>query len=130
MDLTIARVLIWQVIVGAVLAAACWGAFGAVAGYSALLGSLICAVPNAFLGMRLVLPRRDSTAKGLMRAAWIGEAGKLALTVLFFSLVFVLVRPLSAAALFTGFIVAQLVTFSGFLMREEKKRDTDNSNGS
>ena len=65
-----------------------------------------------------------------MRAAWIGETGKLALTVLFFTLVFTLVRPLSAAALFAGFIVSQLVTFSGFLMRDGQEQETDNSNGS
>ena len=53
---------------------------------------------------------------------------KLALTVLFFTLVFTQVKPLSAAALFAGFITTQLVVFSGLLMRHEQ--DTENSNGS
>jgi hypothetical protein len=48
--------------------------------------------------------------------------------VLFFTLVFTLVRPLSAAALFAGFITTQLVTFAGFLMRHEQ--DTEHLNGS
>jgi len=130
LDLTIARVIMWQFLVGAALAALLWGVFDIVAGYSAALGALVCVIPNAFLGLRLVLPRRDPSAAGLLRAAWIGEIGKLALTVLFFSLVFTLVRPLSAAALFAGFITAQLVTFSGFLMRDEQEQETDNSNGS
>jgi len=120
----------WQFLVGVVLAAALLGVFGRVAGYSALLGSLICAVPNAFLALRLMAPRRDPGAHALLRAAWVGEAGKLALTVLFFTLVFTQVRPLSAAALFAGFIVTQLVAFSGFLMRHEQEQETDNSNGS
>ena len=128
MDLTILRVLMWQFLVGAVLAAVLWGVFDKVVGYSALLGSLICVIPNAFLALRLVVPRRDPGAQALINAAWIGEIGKLALTVLFFSLVFTLVRPLSAAALFAGFITTQLVTFSGLLMRNEQ--DTSNSNGS
>ena len=66
-----------------------------------------------------------------MRAAWIGELGKLALTVLMFSIVFVTVRPLAAGALFAGFIVAQLVTFAGFLLRDagQEELDTDNKNG-
>jgi ATP synthase protein I len=128
LDLTIPRVLMWQFLVGAVLAAVLWGVFGKVAGYSAFLGSLICAIPNAFLALRLVVPRRDPGAGALMGAAWIGEIGKLALTVLFFTLVFTLVKPLSGAALFAGFITTQLVVFSGFLMRNEQ--DTDNSNGS
>ena len=130
MDLTIARVLMWQLVVGAVLAAGLWGIFGGVAGYSAMLGSLVCVIPNGFLALRLIVPRRDPGAQDLMRAAWIGEIGKLALTVLFFTLVFTLVRPLSAAALFAGFIVTQLVVFSGFLMRSGQEQETDNSNGS
>jgi ATP synthase protein I len=118
----------WQFLVGVALAAVIWGVFGKVAGYSALLGSLICVIPNAFLALRLVVPRRDPGAEALVGAAWIGEIGKLALTVLFFTLVFTLVSPLSAAALFAGFITTQLVVFSGLLMRNEQ--DTENSNGS
>ena len=124
MDLTIPRVLMWQFVVGAALAAGLWGVFGRIAGYSALLGSLICVVPNAFLALRIMVPRRDPGAKALLRAAWIGEAGKLALTVLFFTLVFTQVKPLSAAALFAGFIVTQLVAFSGLLVR----RGTEDGN--
>ena len=99
-------------------------------GYSVLLGSLICVIPNAFLALRLVVPRRDPGAQALVNAAWIGEIGKLALTVLLFSLVFTLVRPLNAAALFAGFIASQLVTFSGFLMRGDTLKDTERQNGS
>jgi ATP synthase protein I len=128
LDLTIPRVLMWQFLVGVVLAAVLWGVFDKVVGYSALLGSLICVIPNAFLALRLVVPRSDPGAQALLGAAWIGEIGKLALTVLFFTLVFTLVRPLSAAALFAGFITTQLVVFSGLLMRNEK--DTEDSNGS
>jgi len=128
MDLTIPRVLMWQFLVGMGLAAVLWGVFDKVVGYSAALGSLICIIPNAFLALRLVAPRRGPGAEALVGAAWIGEIGKLALTVLFFTLVFTLVKPLAAAALFAGFITTQLVIFSGFLMRQEQ--DTDNSNGS
>ena len=130
MNLTIARVLVAQFLVGVVLAAVTWGVFDKVAGYSALLGSLIAVIPNAFLALRLVVPRRDPGAQALVSAAWIGEIGKLALTVLFFSLVFTLVRPLNAAALFAGFIATQLVTFSGFLMRSKEEQETEHSNGS
>ena len=121
MDLTIPRVLMWQFIIGAVLAAVLWLVFGKVAGYSALLGSLVCVVPNAFLGLRIMAPRRDPGA--LKRAAWIGETGKLALTVLLFFLVFTRVEPLEAAALFAGFIASQLTVFAGFLMRGETGTD-------
>lgn len=115
----VVKVLLAQLIVSVVLAALYWGIAGRVSGYSALLGGLTCVIPNAFLALRLSVPRRDPGAGALVRAAYIGELGKLALTVLMFSLVFTLVRPLAAGPLFVGFIAAQLVTFSGFLMRDK-----------
>jgi len=120
------KVLVAQIGIGAILTAVLWGLYGPVAGYSALLGSLTCVLPNAFLALRLAAPRRDPGARSLIRAAYVGELGKLGLTVLMFSIVFVLVRPLSAAALFAGFIAAQLMTFTGFLMRD--KNETERMN--
>jgi ATP synthase protein I len=114
-------ILLAQLVSSVALAAVFWGIGGSVAGYSALLGGLTCVIPNTFLALRLVVPRRDPGAGALVRAAYIGELGKLALTVLMFGMVFTLVRPMSAAALFSGFIVAQLVTFSGFLMRDGER---------
>ena len=125
------KVLVGQIGIGVVLAAALWGLYGHVAGYSALLGSLTCVIPNAFLALRLVVPRRDPGAGALIRAAYIGELGKLAITVLMFSIVFAMVRPLSAAALFAGFIAAQLMTIAGLLLRDGRETDetTRNKNG-
>ena len=126
----VAKVLLAQLVVTVALAMLFWGTDGRVSGYSALLGGLICVIPNAFLALRLAAPRRDPGARALVRAAYIGELGKLALTVLFFSMVFTLVRPLSAGALFAGFIAAQLVTFSGFLMRDKNTEAKESTNGS
>ena len=118
------RVLVAQIGFGVVLAVVLWSIYGDVVGYSALLGSLVVVIPNAFLALRLAVPRRDPGAEALVRAAYIGEIGKLALTVLFFSLVFTMVKPLSAAALFAGFIATQLVTLGGLLMqRRQELRD-------
>ena len=126
----VAKVLLAQLGLTLVLGMLFWGTDGRVSGYSALLGGLICVIPNAFLALRLAAPRRDPGARALVRAAYIGELGKLALTVLFFGTVFTLVRPLAAGPLFAGFIAAQLATFAGFLMRdkntEAEKRATTN----
>lgn len=116
----VAKVLLAQLCLTLVLATLFWGTDGHVSGYSALLGGLTCVIPNAFLALRLAVPRRDPGAGALVRAAYIGELGKLALTVLMFGTVFALVRPLAAGALFAGFIAAQLATFAGFLMRDRK----------
>ncbi len=125
------KVLVAQIGIGVVLAAVLWGLYGHVAGYSALLGSLTCVIPNAFLALRLAVPRRDPGARDLVRAAYIGELGKLAITVLMFSIVFAALRPLSVGALFAGFIAAQLMTFAGLLMRDGQQEtgQTETKNG-
>ena len=122
------KVLVAQIGIGVVLAAVLWGVYGEVAGISALLGSLTCVLPNAFLALRLAVPRADPGAKDLLRAAYIGEVGKLAITVLMFSIIFAAVRPLSAPALFAGFIAAQLMTFAGLLMRDTRETQEKKSN--
>ena len=108
MDLTILRVLMWPFMVGVVLAAVLWIVFGSVAGYSALLGSLTCVVPNAFLGLRIMAPRRDPGA--LKRAAWIGEIGKLAVTVIGFVLVYIF--EAESGLLISGILVVMLLAAS------------------
>ena len=115
------KALKWQTLTGAVLAAAFWVLQGTVAGYSAVLGALATIVPNAFLALRLAMSRRTATADSILRAAWLGEAGKRALTVAIFVAVFAGVRPLEPLPLLTVFIVTQLVIMSGLLMRDEQQ---------
>jgi len=132
------KVLLAQTGLTLALAALFWGFNGFVSGYSALLGGLTAVLPNGFLAARLMLPRRDPGAGALLRAAYLGELGKLALTVLMFGAVFLLVRPLAAVALFAGFIAAQLATFAGFMTQggsrgdnrfDKRKGTTGNRNG-
>jgi ATP synthase protein I len=126
----IARILLAQLGLSAVLAAFFWNIDGSTSAFSALLGGLISVIPNAFLALRLTVPRRDPGAAALLRAAYVGELGKLALTVLLFGAVFAAVRPLSAGALFAGFIAAQLAVFAGFIRREGRPdRESSDGNG-
>jgi len=109
---------------GALLAALLWGWIGPVEGYSALLGGLSCVVPNAFLALRLSMPMADAGA--VLRAAWIGEIGKIALTVVMLIVVLTLVRPLAHLPLLAGFIVAQTMVIVGLLGNNETTtEDTD-----
>jgi ATP synthase protein I len=87
---------------------------GRVAAISWLLGVSVAVVPSAFLAARLLASRAD--AKALLRAARIGEIGKFLLTALLFAVIFATVRPLSAAAVFGGFIAAQLVTIGALAL--------------
>lgn len=88
---------------------------GEIAAVSALLGGAVAVIPNAFLAARLMTPKAGRSAKAMLKAAWLGEIGKLVLTALLFAAVFALVRPLSALAVFGGFVAAQLVVFGALL---------------
>jgi ATP synthase protein I len=108
--------LLAQVCVSIVAAAVGWAWFGSVAAVSAALGGATAVVPNAFLAARLLTPTRDLGHQAMLRSAWIGEMGKLALTVLLFGVIFGFVRPLAPLAVFISFIAAQLVPFGALLI--------------
>ena len=108
--------LLAQFCVSLAVAGGAWAWFGATAGVSALLGGATAVIPNGFLAARLLQSNRDPRDHAMMRAAWIGEVGKLLLTVLLFAVIFGVVRPLAPLAVFAGFIAAQLTVFGAFLI--------------
>jgi ATP synthase protein I len=91
-------------------------AYGPVESMSALLGGITAVAPNAYLAARLAVPRERDSAEAVVRSARIGVVGKTVLTAVLFGVIFATVRPLSAPAVFGGFIAAQLVVFGGLLM--------------
>lgn len=107
--LTLARILVAKAALGATLAAVAFGVDGLTAGYSALLGSLVCVLPNAILAIHIAAGGMAGDARRMVRAAYVGMALKLVLTAVLFTCVFVLVRPLAAGWLFAGFIATQAV---------------------
>jgi ATP synthase protein I len=115
--------LLAQLCVSVVVAMALWAWMGEVAAASALLGGAAVVIPNGFLAARLLQPSRDESAKSMMRAAWIGEIGKLLLTALLFGVIFAFVRPIQPPAVFAGFIAAQLVVFGALLLGNEGARE-------
>lgn len=108
--------LLAQVCVSIVVATVCAAAYGGVAAASAALGGATAVVPNAFLAARLLTPTSDLGHRAMLRSAWLGETGKLLLTVLGFGVIFGFVRPLAPPAVFAGYIAAQLVVFGALLM--------------
>jgi ATP synthase protein I len=108
--------LLAQACVSVVIAAVAWVWFGSVAAASAALGGATAVVPNAFLAARLLTPTRDLGHQAMLRSAWIGEIGKLLLTVLLFGVIFGFVRPLAPLAVFVSYIAAQLVPFGALLI--------------
>jgi len=109
---SVSRVLVAQLSMGMLIAGIALLSGGRIAAWSALLGGLICVIPNAFLALRIVVggavaPGQDP--RRMLRASYIGAAGKFLLTAAFFAAVFVLVRPLAAGWLFAAFVLTQLV---------------------
>ena len=115
--------LLAQAGVSTALAGLLWALYGDTAGLSALLGGAAAVVPNAFLAARVLKPTRDPSGSAILRAAWLGEIGKILLTVLAFGVIFGVVRPISAPAVFAGFIAAQLVVFGALLVGGNENRE-------
>ena len=105
---TVRNILLAQLATALALAAAVWIWLGSERAVPTLIGGLIGVVPNAFLAARLMSPRAAGNAKSLLRAGWIGEAGKLAIAAVMFAAVFATLRPLHPEFLFAGFIATLL----------------------
>lgn len=111
-------VLVVQLIVVLLLAAALWQWRGAVAGYSGLCGGLIAWLPNVYFAHKAFRFSGARAAQAIVRSFYAGEAGKLVLTAVLFALVFAGVKPLDALALFGAFLLTQLVNwFAPLLMK-------------
>lgn len=106
-DLGIIRILLMQIATTFFLMVTFRLFDNKIAAYSSFLGGMLSIVPNIFLAARLIASLRS--AKAVLRAAYIGEAGKVILTFLLFGLVFIIVKPLDAKALFISFIIVQFV---------------------
>ncbi|RBP85171.1 ATP synthase subunit I [Marinomonas rhizomae] len=76
---------------------------GGLYGYSFILGALTSILPSVYMAWRIFGYKGTRPAKDVVRSFYRGEAGKLAMTVVLLSLVFLLVKPLAAGAFFAGF---------------------------
>ena len=109
------RILLAQLGAGVVVAVSGQLSAGVVAGYSALLGGLICVVPNSFLALRMFAGSLLSDPRRALTATYVGAAGKWLLTAALFAVVFMLVRPLRPGWLFAGFLAAQGIVLISLL---------------
>jgi len=125
-------VLLWQVL-GTLGLALVLLIAGVVEAYSALLGGLICVIPNAYLAGRLLMKSGAGDSRVFLRAAFTGEALKLVLTGVLFALVFIYIKPLNVLALFAGFIMTICIQWIGLIFigrdRTEKVQATGNNDG-
>jgi ATP synthase protein I len=74
--------------------------------YSLLLGGICCAVPGWYFAYSVFKYSGAQAAKKIARSFYLGEMVKMFLTFFLFAAVFIFV-PVSALALFSGFLLAQ-----------------------
>lgn len=79
-----------------------------VTAYSALIGGLLYLMPAGWFSLRVLVKNTAQTPREILANMYISETGKVLLAVALFSLVFMLVEPLNASALFVTYILLQV----------------------
>jgi ATP synthase protein I len=82
--------------------------YGVTQAYSVLLGGLLYLLPNAYFAKRLLFSRQNSSVNRALAEMYIGQIWKMAISIVGFSAVFIMVRPLSPFSLFLAFILLQV----------------------
>ncbi len=92
---------------------------GCLSAYSFLLGALASILPSVYMAWRVFGQKKVMPAREVVKSFYRGEAGKLVLTALLLSLVFVFVEPLAAGSFFAGFVLAILSHWlSPFILKQ------------
>lgn len=89
--------------------------------YSSLLGGLVAVVPQAWFTHRVFKQRGAQAMKQIARNSYAAEIGKFLMAVTGFALVFALVRPIAAWAVFVTYGVMLVIQVIGawILLRRE-----------
>ena len=103
------KVIVAQLVWTVSLSLVCLSIFGGVAGYSALLGGLISAVPNSYFALHAFKFQGARNADKVVKSFIRGELGKIVFTGVLFALSFTLVTSLDELALIAGFVATHFV---------------------
>ena len=98
------RITLAQLAVLAPLCLVTWLVVNSVSAYSLLCGALVSILPQAWFASIAFRRRGARKAQSAARMAYAGELGKFLLSVVGFALVFAMVRPIDAPAVFAGFL--------------------------
>ncbi|MBR7888106.1 ATP synthase subunit I [Marinomonas sp. A79] len=102
------RFLLLQILLVLLISLGIFYVSGGLYGYSFILGAFSSLLPSVYMAWRVFAYKGVRPAKEVVRSFYRGEAGKLVLTAIVLSLVFILVKPISAEYFFAGFGVAIL----------------------
>ena len=116
------RVLVWQVLVGSLVALATWGLTGHLqAGMSAGYGALAVVVPAAFFIRGLARQQKAANAGSALVGFFVWEMVKIVLTVAMLLAAPRLVVQLNWLALLAGFVVTMKVYWVAMWLRPVRK---------
>ena len=120
------KVIVAQLVWTVSLSLVCLSIFGVVAGYSALLGGLISAVPNSYFALHAFKFQGARNADKVVKSFIRGELGKIVFTGVLFALSFTLVTSLNEFALIAGFVATHFVgvVMSGFIDYSPTRKNT------
>ena len=82
--------------------------FDGVMAYSALTGGLVATIANAWFAYKVFSVSPDSAAETMVASAYMGEIYKIILTGALFISAFVVIKPISAAALLITYFVIHM----------------------
>ena len=100
----LAKVFVTQIILLVIVATASLLVDSTTA-YSVLLGGLIAIGPQIYFARWAFRFSGARAARQVAHAFYVGEAGKFVLTVVLFALVFAVIKPLNAVALFLAYLL-------------------------
>lgn len=102
------KVIVIQFLVSLIAALGAFTFLNTVAAYSALLGGLICTVPNGYFARKVFQYRGAKYTPQVVKAFYAGQSGKMVITAVMFALVFAGVKPLNELAVIVSFIVTMI----------------------
>jgi len=74
---------------------------------SAACGAWACLMPSSYFAYRAFQFSGARSALLILKSFYSGQAMKLVMTAVIFAMIFIYMKPLNVAALFSGFIVVQ-----------------------
>ncbi len=102
--------------------------FDSVMAYSALTGGLIATIATAWFAYKVFRVSPDNAAVTMLASAYMGEIYKIILTGALFICAFVLIKPISAAALLITYFVIYMTPVL-VSVREDRAEKSSAGNG-
>jgi ATP synthase protein I len=84
-----------------------------VVAYSLVLGGLVAVMPQAYFAVRVFRHRGAKSANAIAKSSYRGEIGKYVLSTAGFALIFALIEPVNALAVFVGFFAMLVIQIIG-----------------